>query len=291
MKIAYLIQCHKSAEQINELIKRLSADTEEYNTDFYIHVDAKSDICDKIITAENIILLKKRVNVKWGHISQVEATLELMSTAVNANKGYDYLWLISGQDYPIKSNKYIADFLKEHKGENFIEILPDSNKEYQRYLKRNQTWYSTWGASPLLVIRILRKVYNIITGGAYRSIIKRKNILNVKWQFGSSWWTLTEDTCRYIISAQEDGRFLRYYKNCICPDESFFQTLLWNSQFKESLIGYNLVYVDWSEGKKNPKILTKQDFSALINSNKLLARKVDSEGVSRELIQMLEDKI
>ena len=107
MKIAYLIQCHKSAEQINELIKRLSADTEEYNTDFYIHVDAKSDICDKIITAENIILLKKRVNVKWGHISQVEATLELMSTAVNANKGYDYLWLISGQDYPIKSNKFI----------------------------------------------------------------------------------------------------------------------------------------------------------------------------------------
>ena len=36
VKIAFLLMCHKNAEQVNRLIKRLATE----NRDFYVHVDS-----------------------------------------------------------------------------------------------------------------------------------------------------------------------------------------------------------------------------------------------------------
>lgn len=283
VKVAYLIQAHKNADAVNRLIARLDMP----ETEFYVHIDAKSNIVHNIDHKDNVHVLDNRINVKWGHISQVEATLRLLQAAVGAEKHYDYLWLISGQDYPIVSNNEIASFLENNKGKNFIELLPVDGDDHRRYLKRNQTWYPTWGASPIFIMRVLRKIYNILTGGKYHSIVKRKNTLNAEWRFGSSWWTLNEDACRYILNASSDDRYISYFKNCICPDESYFQTILWNSPFRNTLMQCNLCYVDWSEHKKNPKVLTLADFDAVKKSGKLIARKFDP-AVSSELIAALD---
>lgn len=287
MRVAYLIQCHKCADQVNRLIERLSSVSDALVVEFFVHVDAKSDIDKDIVRKDCVFVLQDRIEVKWGHISQVEATLKLLQATVGAEKHYDYLWLISGQDYPIVSNNEIASFLENNKGKNFIELLPVDGDDHRRYLKRNQTWYPTWGASPIFIMRVLRKIYNILTGGKYHSIVKRKNVLNVEWRFGSSWWTLSEDACRYILDASSDGRYISYFKNCICPDESYFQTILWNSPFRNTLMQCNLCYVDWSEHKKNPKVLTLADFEALKKSGKLIARKF-APAVSSELMTALD---
>ena len=277
MKVAFLIQCHKNADQVNKLIDRLSSSQDGYCTDFYVHVDAKSDIAKDIKRQDNVVVLSKRIDVKWGQISQVDATLNLIEAAVGVKKDYDFLWLISGQDYPIKSNEEIVGFLKNNRGKNFIEVVSVDGDDHRRYLKRNQTWYPTWGASPVFIMRVLRKIYNILTGGKYHSIIKRKNVLNAEWRFGSQWWTLTEEACKMIIEQSADGKYRQYFKNCICPDESYFQTMLWNSPLRATLTGNNLCYVDWSEHKKNPKVLDEGDFEKLTKSDKLIARKFDAE--------------
>ena len=289
MKVAYLIQCHKNAEQVNRLIKALNSDALSYCTDFYVHVDAKSNIASEIIDIPNVNVLHERVNVRWGHVSQVQATLKLIEKALESKIDYDYLWLISGQDYPIKSNSYIYDFLATKGQKNYIEIIDKGSDQYRRYLKRNQTWFPTWGASPVFVMRVLRKIYVILTGGARHSIIKRKNVLNAEWQFGSQWWTLTKDACRYILEKSADGSWIDYYKNCLCSDESYFQTMLYNSEFKETIAGYNLCYVDWSEGKKNPKLLNEKDLPALQASDKLLARKLE-QGTLMDSLDQINEK-
>lgn len=62
--------------------------------------------------------------------------------------------------------------------------------------------------------------------------------------------------------------------HCSTPDESFFQTLVMNSPYKDKRVDY-LHYVDWSEDKSSPKILTMKDIEKLKHSGKLMARKFD----------------
>lgn len=55
----------------------------------------------QILQSENVVFLKEadRVDIKWGQISMVTATLNAMAEVLAHNKQYDYVWLISGQDF------------------------------------------------------------------------------------------------------------------------------------------------------------------------------------------------
>ncbi|MEO8713267.1 MAG: hypothetical protein ABI405_14140, partial [Parafilimonas sp.] len=80
-----------------------------------------------------------------------------------------------------------------------------------------------------------------------------------------------------------------YFKYCWGADEFIFSTILYNSSFKNK-IADNFIYVDWSAGKANPKILTADDYDALKDSSKLFARKFDMETDS-VILNMLKDFI
>ena len=281
IRIAYLVLAHKNPQAINKMISALNDESVE----FYIHIDKKSNIIDDITKAENIFISDNRVDVKWGSIKQVEAMLALMNMVKNSGREYDYVWFISGQDYPIKSNEYIQNFFTQNFGYNFIEIIPKDDERYKRYLKRNQTWYPTWGASPKFIMRVLRKLYNYMTGGMKHSIIKRKNILGVDWCFGSNWFAITHEAMNYVLNEVDNKPYLKYFKNCISPDESVFQTIIGNSEYANTVKDY-LAYVDWSEGKKNPKILMSEDYEKLKASEKLIARKFES--VDENIAQLAE---
>ena len=80
-------------------------------------------------------------------------------------------------------------------------------------------------------------------------------------------------------------------------DESFLQTLVYNSSFRNKLYKRGienddymacLRYIDWSRG--NPYIWRIEDYDQLINSNYLFARKFD-EKESKELIEKIYIKL
>ena len=50
---------------------------------------------------------------------------------------------------------------------------------------------------------------------------------------------------------------LEFFKHTVCPDESFFQTIVMNSPFKTTQKN-NLTFVDWSEGKRNQRLLSSR---------------------------------
>lgn len=82
MKVAFLMQCHKNPEQINLLLDALNHPM----ADVFVHVDKKSqEIKDKITQREGVYILPESqcVDVQWAQYSQVEATLQLLSAAVN----------------------------------------------------------------------------------------------------------------------------------------------------------------------------------------------------------------
>jgi len=74
------------------------------------------------IKADNVIFIKNRVKVIWSSFSEVQATLNLLNSAIRDDN--DYFVLISGVDYPIRSNEEIKNRLSY--GHEFIHILEQS---------------------------------------------------------------------------------------------------------------------------------------------------------------------
>lgn len=71
------------------------------------------------------------MSVKWGQISQVTATLNLLDEA-HTHGEYDFYWLISGQDWPIRTTDAIVKFFEEHTAENFVQYLDSKNHGIQK---------------------------------------------------------------------------------------------------------------------------------------------------------------
>lgn len=105
MKIAILLLCHCAPKQINALTEAMS----HPSITFFVHVDKKADIVKDIHTSERVTLMPEsdRVDVRWGQVSQLDATLKLMQYA-SRGSAYDFYWLCSGQDFPIKSISMIV---------------------------------------------------------------------------------------------------------------------------------------------------------------------------------------
>ena len=118
MKIAYIVLCHKNVQQINKLLDLLY----DEESAFFIHIDKKANIQKSIHVKPNIHILPndKRIDIKWGNISMIEATRNLIEAVFDDDKKYDYIWLMSGQDFPLRSKEDIKEYLEQNKGKNFI---------------------------------------------------------------------------------------------------------------------------------------------------------------------------
>ncbi len=278
-KIAMLMLCHILPNQINDFIDRF----DDGHFDIFIHVDKKSDIQASINRRNSVHFVpdEKRVDVRWGQYSMVEATLRLIELATKTDQ-YDYYWLCSGQDFPIKRTDEIYEFLS-NKNCNFMTLFssannPKNGRSNTERDKRCEIYYPTWLIGRTILQRVLKKLYNIATGGLGHTfkLFRRTPPVGLKLFFGSQWWCLTNETIGWILEfILQHNEVCDFFRISLVPDESFFQTLFMNSPYAAD-IEPNLVYMDWSEGKNSPKVLTDADYDLMIKPEKLIARKIDS---------------
>ena len=116
MKIAYLILAHKDPFQLRRLIQALNMPGV---TGFYIHIDAKTKadpFIEQVSGIDNcqFLFVKNRVAVFWGGMSICQAESELFHLALQHSPQFKRLILLSGQDYPLWSNKRIFDEIASH---------------------------------------------------------------------------------------------------------------------------------------------------------------------------------
>ncbi len=283
MRIAYLMMCHKNPGQINRQIRAFNIQGSDAQTDFYVHVDKKSRIAPEIMTADNIFMAgdAERVSVTWGGPDLVDATLVLMRMVIASGREYDYLWLVSCQDYPIKPEKEIISFLEKNRGKNFINCMSCEGDLYRRFLKRNMIPYPRWIMAPRIAMRVLQRLYIIATGGRFYTFpfLRKRQLFTGadggKYYFGATWFALTLDCAKYVLDfVDRRPDYLTFFGNTCIPDECFFQTIIFNSPFKHTAADY-LCYVDWSENNRNPRLLTEKDYGRLMEAPYLIARKFD----------------
>ena len=286
MKIAILLLCHKNPKQINKFLEVMK----HPQISFFIHIDKKNYFAKDIVKRDDIYILPYDLcqNIQWGSISMIQATLNLIEFATSKGK-FDYFWLCSGQDFPIKPIKDIVSFF-ENKTCNFINLFNSQNftGKYTNYDKRNSLYYPKWIMGNTLIQRIFKRVYIELTGGYNKTLfLNRKNTTKFKSYFGSQWWCLNKQTIDWIRKyCDEHNEYFNFYKNCATPDESFFHTLVLNSPYKEEREDY-LHYVDWTGCKNSPRILTIKDLDNITKKKSLMARKFDMN-VDETIIKRIE---
>jgi hypothetical protein len=280
-KIGYLILAHSDPLHLSRLINILNG-----NCDFYIHIDAKSDIHEfnRIPLSENTFFIKDRVNISWGGISMVDATLNLIKEALDSGNQYSHLVLLSGSCYPIKPPEYINYFFNQHPNREFIRFI-DMRESQQHYMKQIKL---KWFKEPLFSASF--KPLQVLDKG----IRKAANFLGLEnsWDentiipyFGSQWWALTPSCCKYILDyINENNNYYSINKFTFSPDEHFFHTLVGNSVYKKNSDGLQAF-----EGRGTFKLanfhiihpsLSKwydlTDWDEIFSSDKLFVRKVNS---------------
>jgi hypothetical protein len=262
MRIAYLVLTHAMPDHLGRQIAALA----DSGTDFYVHVDRKVPIEPFLQHgAANVVFLERRVPVYWGQWQMVEATLRLIKLAFDRGRDYDYLVLLSGSCYPIRSRAHIQDVLAAHVGDQFINSVAMPHLALSKPLSRLDRFYVRSDQSRMENLR--RAVRGAATLRRAGRPFSKRWLLASDWRSalgsmtphgGSSWWALTGEACRYIDAfVDREPRVIHFFENTRSPDETLFQTILANSLYAARM-RRGLTFSDWSARGSHPALITEQ---------------------------------
>ena len=271
IKIAYFILVHRFPEQFKRLFKAAYHPDNQY----LIHLDKKAgeEICQDIqafLAGYGDAHILKSTNVVWGGYSMVQAELNAMQHLLTLDIEWDYFINLSGQDFPLKSQEYIRDFLTKSNGTNFITVANQAT-ERPETMNRIENFFVEEDAG--------------FSGIPY----PRDFLEDVTPYIGGQWMMLTRACCDFICNSVEVKKFEAYYFNTLIADESFFQTVLMNTSFKGKIVNDDkraIIWIPDGDIKLRPKTFTVDDLSFLQTGNNLFGRKFD-DNVDAEILDLI----
>lgn len=276
MKLAYLLLVHNNPKQLKRLVNKLI----DPSVDIYIHLDKKADLPSfrQEIQSPQVFFVKNREDVHWGGYSIIKATLNGLQEIADAGIGYDHITLLSGQDYPLKTNRAIQEFFTIHPDKAFM-LYESVENEWQEALPRLNRYFLTDYPFP---------GSTKIEGWINKLLPARKPPAGLVFVGRSQWFSITLEQVKYILATlQPDSKLEKYFRFTWGSDEFVFQTILYNSHFKEQMVNNNFRYTDWSGGGASPKILRMEDAASLSGSEALFARKFD-QGIDAGILDWLD---
>ena len=236
---------------------------------FYVHVDKKTDIRPYLYLASlpNVYLIRNRVKVVWGGYATVVATLESVREILQSGRSYDYIHLMSGQDYPIRPAAEIYDFFCLNAGREFVqyEHFDDwAGESYPRIREYHLTNYRFPGR--YYIQRLMNSILPV-----------RVPPGKMEFYGSSMFWALSAG-CLQSVLKRIDGnaRFRRFLQLTWGADEFFFQTMVMNSAYRDRVINDNLLFLDREKGAPHPNLMTLSHLAAIKKSEKLFARKFEN---------------
>lgn len=282
LRHAFIMSVHTNLEQLQILVTALQFG------DVYIHVDKKQDTLFQQLKEiyknnSNVFLVEDRVSVNWSGFSQVQATIKLFELVESTKRTYDYIHFISGQDLPLMSHAQMDDYI-EGKGidQQFVEV-----NDIDSY-KWRLTQYSFFRENP----NNRKKLYRL-TDIALRLIqmpfVRRANFKGFELYKGSSWFSITYECMKYILSYIRENDYCSKFRYTACPDEHFFQVLLMNSKYKDKVLKYNSRYIVFEGLNASPKTLGVGDMEYFMDGQYMFARKFDMNK-DRQVISKILDR-
>jgi hypothetical protein len=286
MEKAYIILAHKCPDQLARLIARLN----DGNSSFYIHIDRKADLPAFSLLPENERIIKiKRIRTRWAGYSLVQATLNALKQIRDSGRPVERVILLSGQDYPIKNNRYIDAYLETSPYKVFLEhtAIPDHKRWTPRGgLYRLDKYYMGSKGHQYLTAKALNFLSLFLVS------LQRRLPGDLTAYAGSQWWILDTRAVEYILKYVRDNPgYSRFHRYTFAPDELFFHMILLNAndeRLSESIRNDDLRFMIWKDtNNAHPDILKKTDLPKILDSDALFARKFDPES-DPEILNLID---
>jgi len=274
-RIAYIVSAYKLPAQLERLLRRLDAP----GVSFCVHVDRKTRraVHDEMLarTRDLEVEFLPRHRSHWGGFGHVRATLKGIDHLVDNDVPFEYAVLLTGQDYPLRSPAAIAEFLGAANGRSFMSHWPVPFPGWgdRGGLDRIEDWH----------VITYRRVHLAVP-------LRRALPLGLEPYGGSPYWCLSRRLVDFVHGfVHANPRFVRFFEHVFVPDELFFQTIVMNSELRDSVENDNMRFIDWSR-EPAPTVLTRDDLPTVLSSQKLFARKFDAT-VDAEVLDLLDAHI
>jgi hypothetical protein len=287
MKIAILILAHKDQQQLEFLINQL----QHPSFNIYLHLDKNASFTYNDVKG-NYKKIEDNYACSWGGYSVAKATFKLLKKAYDDVN--DYFILISGQDFPVKTNEQILDFFLKNRGKSYIymiseeqvkvEPLVDYNNFLHRFLyihvpkRAPKNLFEKLGFSLKAKWRNLQKKYSFlrfpIPGDIYA---------------GENWFNLHCDEVANLLAEYKKSMFLRFRLSLgLSMEEVLPHTLLSRNLITENWVNDSLRFTIWKSNTNNPECLSFENLNEALSSNELFARKFDNINVTHLLSEKLK---
>lgn len=270
--IAYFLLVHRYPAQFKRLFKAIYLPGNQY----VIHIDKSSGsaLADEITAFlkpyQDVELLEPQ-DAQWGGYSLVEAELRGMARLLEMDDRWSHYINLSGQDFPLKSQRYIREFFAANPGRQYIRFL-DQRTERPDTLNR--------------ISHLFVEEHGEITAtGVLRPYLSGDTPF-----IGTQWKAVTRSFCEFVCHDPQAERFKEFYRNSFIADEAFFQTVMMNSGDHGIVMNDDLRMIDWvpdGDIKLRPRNYDENDFDQLQNSSDLFARKFDAES-DTQILSLLE---
>lgn len=302
MKIAFLVLNHRNPRQLIRLLTTLRSQLPE--SPIVVH----HDILHGALPAEllepigNVHLLVSGKRVIWGDYSIAEVCCWSLAW-MRQNLDFDWMVLLSAQDYPIKPLSGLADNLTREDIDAVLFATPvDRQPRLRRILMRRRYLFQyraiarqtkehparkqnalrriTWSwVQALNILQSLFTLYPLPDGMPYRFGWRALNnpfrTDQPCWQ-GSQWFALSRKAFEYLLDyTTEHPEFVDYYRRTMIPDESMFVTILCNSTHLR-IANRNVTYTRWTNDRSpHPEVFQLTDLEHLSSVPQYFARKFD----------------
>jgi len=273
--VCILVVAHNQEELLLQLLAKL----QHPQVRVFVHIDKKSQpLYEKLATIQpSINLIQNRVDVKWAHITQLQAYFASYKEIVAAGHSFDHFLVISGQDYPVVSMAEMVNYLSKQTNKSFLSYVPLSKEGWAGARKRYRYHY-------YIRMEKLWRGLMMLTG------IRREFPFGLKPFGGSQWINLCRKHMDYIIDfCDKHVSLMNFMTTVRFPEEMLLQTLLLNSEYKNDCINDDLRFIKWIHGKSNPEILKAEYFDEIKDGGiKFFARKMEKQQSASLLVLLNE---
>lgn len=268
---AYLIIAHNEFEVLQKLIEAL----DDYRNDIYVHFDKKVKSLPHLeVKYSNLFICKKRINVHWGDISQLEAEYVLWQESYKQGK-YTYYHLISGTHFPLKSQDSLHRFFDTAADKIVLQNMESGDSEVELKLRRVSVCVKSYNSENQFVRKLSQFIWKCFLRLHHIGGYKRNK--QQVFKKSSTWCSLTAEAVAYMLSVRRE--VLRKYRYTFCGDEFFVFSELYSSPLKDKICQYDkLLKCDFF--RTGPIVYNSADYEKLTTSNCLFARKFSASDLA-----------
>ena len=302
MRVVYFILSHANVAQVRRLIDRIRRDVPESLV--VVHHDETNEPFDRAAYASdrNVYVLPRSIHGEWASYSLVEIVLYGLDDLQNRTVVYDWVVLLSGQDYPIDGLRAFEASLT-HAVDGFIEADPQPGTLLDRYrfwwlrLPRALEHGAMHRLIGILTRFNARQPYvRFLSGrvGCRIGFAPRRLPLAAGMQIrkGTQWWALSARAIAFVRTfVAANPAFVDHFRaHTIMPDEAFFHTILSGAPQGFTFVNDDRRFTKWaSAAAASPNVLGEADYADIVASGDAFARKFDPR-IDSAIIDALDQR-